>query len=227
MKRILLLLLIFYLLAPEANPQKFKGSFDLVAEQNYTNGNIRRDTISYYFGDEKTAILIYGKRNDQDMRMVFNPADKTITSLFEMNEKKGGFILPMDEEHWPGISQSHYFQNSGNSKEFNYTGNEKVIENYKCREVIAESDDYNATLWIAEDIPLSMTCVLSYQSVGKGKSKQEIELFNRLGVDRLPLELFLKSKKGKADVIIRLINLKETIDDSVFSTQGHFLSKVE
>ncbi len=217
----------FVLSTSSLTAQSFTGSFDLVGIQNYPNGNERSDTISYYFGDDKTAILIYGRRNDPDMRMVFSPLDTTITSLYELNGKKGGFILPMDEEHWPGLPQSLRPYGSGPDTQQNYTGIEKMIEGHTCQEVLAESEDYSAILWVAEDIPLSMTRVLSYQSVGTGKSKKEIELFDQFGVEDLPLELFLKSKKGKADVTIHLINFINTVDTSFFSTQGHTLSKVD
>jgi hypothetical protein len=227
MKTAHFLLIVFFLPISTLDAQTFTGSFDLIATQNYPNNNTRNDTISYFFGDNKTAIFIYGRRTDTDMRMVFNPADNTITSLFELNGKKGGFILPMNEEYWPGLPQSLRPFGAGPRKELNYTGKKDKIEGFDCREILAENDDYNAELWVAEDIPLSMTHVLSYQSVGKGKSKKEIELFDQMGVEGLPLKMFLKSKTGKADVTVRLINFKESVDDNIFSTEGHTLSKVE
>lgn len=227
MKTTHFLLIVLFLPISTLTAQTFTGSFDLIATQNYPNNNVRNDTISYFFGDNKTAILIYGRRTDTDMRMVFNPADNTITSLFELNGKKGGFILPMNEEYWPGLPQSLRPSGAGPRKELSYTGKKDKIEGFDCREILAENDDYNAELWVAEDIPLSMTHVLSYQSVGKGKSKKEIELFDQMGVEGLPLKMFLKSKTGKADVTIRLINFKDSVDDNIFSTDGHTLSKVE
>lgn len=222
-----LFILAFAVSSSTLSAQTFTGSFDLVATQQYPNGNERSDTISYYFGGNMTAILIYGRRNDPDMRMVFNQKDTTITSLYEMNGKKGGFILPMDELHWPGMPQAFRPIDTRASSALNFTRKEKTIEGYNCKEVLAENDDYSATLWIAEDIPLSMTHVLSYQSVGKGKSNKETELFDQFGIDGLPLEMILKSKKEKADVTMHLVNFKEPVDEAIFSTEGHSLSKVE
>jgi hypothetical protein len=227
MKRLLCFAFVYVLYFSDTLAQEFSGSFDLVSTQLYQNGNERIDTISYYFSNEKTAILIHGRRNNPGLRMIFNPEDSTITSLFELNGKKGGFILPMDEDHWPGLPQSNRPHNTTPSKKLNYTGKEKVISGFPCKEVLAENDDYSAILWITEAIPLSMTRVLSYQSVGKGKSKKEIELFDRFGIDKLPLDLFLKSKKEMADVKLRLINFNQVIDDEIFSTEGHSLSKVD
>lgn len=69
----------------------------MVTTRNFPNGSQRIDTISYFFGKDKTALIIYGKRKDPDMRMVFNPKELSITNLFEMNGKKSGYILPMDD----------------------------------------------------------------------------------------------------------------------------------
>lgn len=207
--------------------QNYYGSFNLVATQQYQNGNERSDTISYFFGEKKTAIIIHGRRNQPDMRMVFDFDDATITSLFELNGKKGGYILPMNEAYWPGMPQAIRAFGTEPRSEQNYTGEIKDIEHHSCREVLAESDAYSAMLWVAEDIPLSMTHVLAYQSVGKGKSKKEIELFDQFGIAGLPLHLFLKSKTDKADVTIHLINISDDFDAVVFSTEGHILSAVD
>jgi hypothetical protein len=221
------ILFAILLISSFTTAQEFQGSFDLIAAQFYPNGNERSDTVSYYFGIEKTAMIIHAQRNQPDLRMIFNQQDSTIINLFEMNGKKRGYILPMDEEHWPGMPHALRSFGTGPRTELNYTGEEKEIGGYQCRGVTAESEYYSALMWVSEDIPLSMTRVLSYQSVGKGKSKKEIEMFDEFGIEGLPLEMNLTSKKGKADVIIRVVNIKETFDENVFSTEGHELSKVE
>jgi len=227
MKIILSLILTFTLTCSSSISQSYIGSFDLVASQNYTNGNIQRDTISYYFGNEKTAILIHGRGESQNMRMVFSTSDTIITSLFEINGKKGGFILPMNDDYWPGISHALRPYDKGPRKELNYTGKEKHIEGFTCREVLAENEDFNVVLWVAEDIPLSMTQVFSYQSVGKGKTIKEMEMLDKFGLKGLSLELILKSKQGGADVTIQLMNFTETFDENIFSTDGYELIEVE
>ena len=208
--------------------QNFTGSFDLIATQTSKGGNTRTDTISYHFTQNMTAIVIHAKSNQPDLRMIFNFEDSTITSLFEMNGKKGGYILPMDEEHWPGISEAHYDLSKLESKIMkNYTGKSKEIEGYKCRQVKVENSEYNATMWLCNDLNLSMLQVLSYQSVGKGKSRKELELFKEFGINTLPLVLELEGKENKPDVTITLVNFKTNIDESIFSSKGHNISKVE
>ena len=227
MKTGVFLLFAIYLIVPALNAQTFTGSFDLVVNHYYPNGNERIDTISYFFGKDKTAIIIYGKRRDPDMRMVFSPKDSTITNLFEMNGKKTGYILPMDEKHWPGMQYALRPYNAGPRKKLNYTGNETTLEGYHCREVLADNGKYFATIMLAEDIKLSMSSVFSYQSVGAGKSQDESGLFDKFGVQELPLELNLKSKEEKANVIIRVVNFNKAFPDTIFSTESHSLSKVE
>ncbi len=227
MKTVLSLLFSIYLIGPSLDAQTYTGSFDLVVTHYYPNGNERSDTISYYFGKDKTAIIIYGRRRDPDMRMVFSPKDSTITSLFEMNGRKGGFILPMDDKHWPGMQYALRPFGTRPRKKLNYTGNKTELEGYLCREVLAENGEYSAKIMLAEDIKLSMSSVFSYQSVGAGKSQDESDLFDKFGIQELPLELNLISKEEKANLIIRLVNFNESIPDTIFSTKGHSLSKVD
>lgn len=202
----------------------FIGSFIFVAEQNYKNGNTRTDTVSYYFGKKKSAIIIHAKRNQPDMRMVFNPTDSTITALFKMNEKNSGYVLPMTEKQWPGMRHALQPSKSVSPTKLDYSGDTKNIEGFTCRKVLAESSDYHAELWLTEDIHLTMLQVLGYQTIGAGKSQNELEQFEQFGVEGLPLEMFLTSKKDKADVNIYLKNFHETVNDSIFSIEGHSVS---
>ncbi|WP_339677332.1 hypothetical protein [Cyclobacterium marinum] len=227
MKKDLSLFFAIFLIPTLLNAQTFTGSFDLVVRHHFPNGNERIDTISYFLGKAKSAIIIYGKRRDPDMRMVFNKQDSTITNLFEMNGKKGGYILPMDKKHWPGMQYALRSFNSGPRKKLNYTGNEATLEGYYCREVVAEIEEYAATMMLAEDIKISMSSVLSYQSVGAGKSQDESSLFDKFGVQILPLFIKLKSKVGKADVVMRVVNIKESFPEAIFDTEGHTLISVE
>tara|TARA_R110002020_G_scaffold214542_8_gene421605 strand:+ start:1238 stop:1924 length:687 start_codon:yes stop_codon:yes gene_type:complete len=227
MKLTTLFFVICIIHIPPLKAQSFIGSFDLVASQINKNGNARNDTLSYFFGADKTALIIHSKRNQPDMRLVFNPQNSTITGLFEMKGKKGGYILPMNEKHWPGMGYALRAYGTGPRKKLNYTGNTKVIEGLVCEEVLAESDEYNANLWVTGEIPLNMSSVLSYQSVGAGKSQKEREQFDQFGVEPLPLKMNLKSKTGKSNVQIKLINLRNFVNDSIFSSEGYMLSEVE
>jgi len=94
----------------------------MIATRHSTNGNVRHDTIGYFFENEKTAMMIHGRRNEPDKRMVFNPSDTTITCLFEMNGRKSGYVLPMDEEHWPGMPSAMRPYGAGPRSKLNYTG---------------------------------------------------------------------------------------------------------
>jgi hypothetical protein len=211
----------------ESGDEPFVGSFDLVATHTYSNGNSRNDTFSFFFGHEKTAILIHAELNQPDLRMVFNPGDSSITALFEIKGNKSGYILPMNEKYWPGMRYALRPFDAGKGSELNSAGDTKILEGFLCRKMLSESNEYNAELWIAEGIPLTMQRVLSYQTVGAGKSQHELEQFEQFGVEGLPLEMHLTSKTGKADVIIRLINFRESVDDSIFSIEGHSVFPVD
>jgi len=133
----------------------------------------------------------------------------------------------MDEKHWPGLPESHSNTSTLTNQESLYTGETKDVDGYVCKEAKVEDENYEVTLWLCESIELSMLQVLSYQSVGKGKSKRELEMFKKFGINSLPLILDLKSKTGKADVNIRIVNIRDEVPESIFSTEGHNLMKVE
>lgn len=221
-------ILMFILLTLSANAaEPFTGSFDLYATLTYKNDRKSSDTINYYITDTKTAIYIHTPSNQPDMKMIFDFVDSTITSLFEMNGKKGGYILPMDDDHWPGLPESKSNTGTLTQQESFYTGESKVIDGLECKEAKVEDENYEVTLWLYEGYELSMLQVLSYQSVGKGKSKKELKMFEKFGINSLPIEMELISKTGKADVIIKLVNFKENVPDDIFSTEGHNLSKMD
>lgn len=221
------LLLLLILALPLNATEQFTGSFDLHATLTYKNDRKSSDTINYYFTETKTAIYIHTPSNQPDMKMIFDFVDSTITSLFEVNGKKSGFILPMDEKHWPGLPESKSNTSTLVKQKSFYTGETKVIDGLECKEAKVEDDNYEVTLWLYEGYELSMLQVLSYQSVGKGKSKKELEMFEKFGINSLPIEMELISKTGKADVIIKLVNFQDNVPDDIFSTEGHNLSKVD
>ena len=223
----ILLLCLTPILACALQTQNFVGSFDLVVSHTNSNGTVRGDTISYFFGKEKTALIIHARGKQPDLRLLFNPADSTITGLFEMKGKKGGYILPMDEKNWPGMRTALREYGTGPRKELNYSGDTKEIEGQLAKEIRAESTNYSAVIWMANDIPLNLTSVLAYQSVGAGKDASDIEEFDQFGVEGLPSEVVLKSKIGKGDVMLRVVNLSDAIDASVFSTEGFILSTID
>ena len=61
----------------------------------------------------------------------------------------------------------------------------------------------------------------------KGKSRKELELFKEFGINTLPHTMELRSKVGKGNVSINLVHFQTEVDESIFSTDGHEVSKVE
>ena len=200
--RLLVFLLFALFQTISAAEDSFVGSFDLISIQKYKNGNVRYDTLNYEFFEDTTIITVQAKGNQPDIKMIFDFKDSTISTSFKINGRDGGYTLPMDLEHWPGMISSGTKDRNAIDK----TAESKEIENYTTYKQTAISDDYEAELWVTDEHNLSMLQILSYQSVGKGKSKKELEMFNKFELYNLPLLMMLKSKKGKADVEIKLIN---------------------
>lgn len=222
------LIVFFSLISNQLLAQSFNGSFDLVVSLEYQNGNKRSDTLSYYFGKEKTALLIHSKRNQPDLRLVFNVKDSTITGLFEQHNKKGGYILPMNLKYWPGMLIALRDYGTGPRTKLKYSGRIKEIQGFTTQEVIAENEEYTANLWVSNTIELTMSSLLAYQSVGSGKDTKELELFDQFGIEGLPLLSHLKSKTDRADVVIRIINISEgDFDEKIFNTDGYSITKID
>ncbi len=217
-------LLLSVCLASIVQAQDFTGSFDLIVTQNYQNGNERMDTLSYYFGTEKTALIIHAKGNQPDLRLVFHEADSTIIGLYEQNGRKGGYILPMNDKYWPAMRYALSDYGIGPRTKLNMTNEKKEVNGIRCTEMRCENDMYDVLLWVAGEIELSLVQVLAYQGVGAGEDISHIEMLDACGVQGFVMEMELKSKMDKADVLVRVANMTDTVSDTIFDTHEHQLS---
>ena len=223
--RAIVLSSLFGLAALVVTGQDLTCSFVLTTSQTNSSGVTRNDSITYAFQGANAAMLVHGRKGQPDMRLVFDPEAKTITQLFEMNGRKGGFVFAMSEKRWPGMSYSAHAP--GTDEAVKYTGKAKTLQGHACREAKVANDKYAATVWVAEDIPLSMLRVFSYQSVGEGKSTEEADLLARMSMKGFPLEMDLKSLSDKPDVHLRIKDFHDHADPAMFSTEGHSTSWVE
>ena len=213
---------LFMLLVASVSAQEC--SFVLVSSQTNSNGDTRSDSITYSFDGPDVAMLIHSRGNDPDVRMVFEPAAQTITQLFTMNGKKGGFVFPMSEKRWPGMA---YSEDAPKGGKVSWTGKETVIQGHRCKEMKVSGTEYTGTAWVAEDIHLSLLRVFSYQSVGAGKNTNELDNLKAMGMNGLPLEMLLKSTQGRSDVLLLILDYRPTVDTSLFTMEGHSTTFVE
>lgn len=203
--------------------QSFKGSFDLKISQERSSGNRHTDSISYFFGEDKTSIIIRAGGNQPDLQLIFNPTDSIITGLFETNGKKGGYILPMNEKYWPTMKYATGEKDIVSNSELNHTERKKDINSYITHEVSCSNDKMDATFWIAEEIELSLTQVMAYQFVGSGKEGEDIKIIADCGIKGLALYTNLFDKQRNSTIILQIVNLSTEIDSEIFNTEGHEL----
>ncbi|MCG2419023.1 hypothetical protein K8089_08300 [Aequorivita sp. F47161] len=218
------LLITLILFSAICHAQSFKGSFDLKISQESNDGNQHIETISYYFGEEKTATIIHARGNQPSLRLIFNPADSTITGTYEMNDKKGGYILPMNNKYWPTMKYALGEKDTLNNSERNFTSNKKEIETYNTTAISCSNDKIDATFWIAEEIELSLTQVMAYQFVGSGEEGDDLEMLANCGIKSLALYTSLFDKKRNSTIILQIENLSTKVDITVFNTSGYNLS---
>ncbi len=204
--------------------QNFTGSFDLVVGSENPNSNSQSDTLSFFFGENKTALIIHARGNQPDLRLVFNPKDSTITGLFEVNEKKGGYVLPMNKKYWPSMDYALSDYGTGPKKQLNITGEQKKINGVYCSEMICNTDKFEGSFWIAEEIELSLVQVMAYQTVGAGKDTDAVEMLAECGIQGFTMLTKLRLFERKDVVMLSIIKLTNTFDDAIFSTEGHTLA---
>ncbi|MBZ0328238.1 MAG: hypothetical protein K8F54_11570 [Altibacter sp.] len=218
------LLLIALLAATLSQAQSFTGSFDLIITQVYNNGNQRIDSISYYFNETKTAIIIHAEQNQPDLRLVFSPADTTITGLFEIKDTKGGYILPMNEKNWPAMHYALREYGTGPRTKLNYTGEQKEINGLWCSEINCESEEFEISVWGTNTIELTLIQLLAYQTVGAGEDTKAIDMLDKCGIQSFAIETILRGKNDKPDLSLKVENLSKEVDTTIFSAKGHILS---
>lgn len=223
MKR-LILIVVFITGNQIGFTQNFIGRFDLITGPEYANQNGRSDTLSYYFGENKTALIVHARGNQPDLRLVFNPKDSTITGLFEMNEKKGGYILPMNQKYWPAMDYALTDYGTGPRKQLDQTGEQREINGFACSEMACNSDKFEGTFWITDEIEMSLVQVMAFRTVGAGKDIGAVEMLAKCGIQGFSMLAKLRLFEKKDVVMLSIINMSDTFDEAVFSTEGHTLA---
>ncbi|QIE58870.1 hypothetical protein G5B37_04625 [Rasiella rasia] len=203
--------------------QSFTGSFDFVVAQENQNGNVRTDTVSYFFSKNQTAIIIHAKKNE-DLRLLFNPTDSTITGLYELNGTKGGYILPMNKKYWPGMHHALLNDSLDTIQQKESFGDTKRINEYDCHEISCNNANYEGTFWTTDKIAINLIQILAYQSVGAGEDTDFIDMLSDCGVSEFAMEASFNDKKRESQITARIINLSDTINTAAFSVEGHLLS---
>ncbi|MEM0518667.1 MULTISPECIES: hypothetical protein [Aequorivita] len=215
---------VFIIISQFVFAQNFTGSFDLVIGPENPDVNSRSDTLSFFFGENKKALIIHARGNQPDLRLVFSPKDSTITGLFIVNEKKGGYILPMNKKYWPSMDYALRDYGTGPRKQLNTANEQKEINGYLCNKMVCSFDKLEATFWIANEIELSLVQVLAYQTVGAGKDDSAVEMLANCGIQGFSMLAKIHVRERKDPVLLSILNLNDTFDDAIFSTEGHTLA---
>jgi hypothetical protein len=223
MKR-LILIAVFIIVNQMAFTQNFTGSFELVIGPENPDNNNQSDTLSFFFGESKTALIIHARRNQPDLRLVFSPKDSTITGLFEMNEKKGGYILPMNHKYWPAMDYALSDYGTGPRKQLDIAGEQKEINGYQCSGMVCENDKFEGIFWIADEIELTLVQVMAYQTVGAGKDTEAVEMLAECGIQGFTMLANLHLFEKKDSIMLKVVSMFETFDETIFSTEGHTLA---
>lgn len=145
------------------------------------------------------------------MKTIINRKDKTITSLIENSGNKMALRTALPD-----------FKSSASSTErpkLIETGKTKEIDGYTCKQIISESKDNTAEMWITTDLGLSMADVLRMAAGGSTRNLEQFYI--EKGVS---LQTTVKDKKNSKTTVMLLKDIKRSdIPASEFSMEGYKL----
>ena len=201
---------------------QFIGQFQCITSQESQNGNTRIDTMNYFFGKEKTALIIKAGGNQPDLRLVFSKADSTITGLFKNNGKKGGYILPMNKKYWPAIEIA--LPKANNTEEtFKISSDEKMIDGYVCHYLECTTEEFTGNFWMTPEIPLTLPQILAYSFVGAGEETSELDWLLTCEAQHFILLAEIEDKKRNARITIQIQNIDNSVNDAMFNMEDYSL----
>ncbi len=209
-------------------PSNFIGSLEMLIEQYAANGQRKKDedgNISWFIDEYKVAIVPVAKLNgeQQDTRMIVNRKKGTMTMLTNDGGEKQGVIMKMNDINL-NIEDTELEEEIENTT-VKITNETKIIDGYKCKKVLASSDDVETETWITDQVPLSIDKLfglMSFNIQSKGKNPYE-EKFGH--IKGLPIESTSKDKTTGEVSKMSIKNIvRGYVDKSKFSTEGYQMS---
>ena len=104
---------------------------------------------------------------------------------------------------------------------FTETAETKVIDGYKCKKIIMESEDAKNDLWMTTDLEMSMKNLLTSVSANRSPGSIMLRNLQRGYGDQkgVALEVYSVNKKTKEEFTMTIHNIKKVkVDDKIFNT---------
>lgn len=149
----------------------------------------------------------------QSMIMCTDKGGRKIGMKQDMN--KAGQFMPQSENAKPPV--------------FTETTESKIIDGYKCRKVIMETDDSKNDMWMTTDLKLNMKDLLSAMSANKSPASITFRSMSKNFGDHpgVSIETTITNKKTNETAIMTLRNVKPgKVDEKVFNTDDFQLMEM-
>ena len=161
------------------------------------------------------------KQKGVSKRVIFSPADSTWTMGMEFGNVKQA----------TRIHAASMYRDSSEEKKINIktTRAKCNLEGFQCHEVIVESEDYKATIWVAESLDFNLCkiykmldhCGMMRDFVGTG------DWFLWPNKKGMILEVNSTKKSTGESYVMSITQLKEDIvDNSLFNLAGYKISDI-
>lgn len=198
------------------DPSKvFVGSVDMKISTNNASDNHEMPTMTYYSNGEKLAIKMnidQGKGMQKEMRMIFDPKEKTMTTLEATSKMAMVMKIPDLTGH---IDEDSLKMKNVKVEKTNET---KDIEGFKCRKIILTSDDGVYEFWITKEIKGTLAGLMG-QMGGNNKNPFGDSMKSMKG---FVLEAKLQNTDSNDIVTMNFTNIKlGQPDAALFSTDGY------
>ena len=150
-------------------------------------------------------------------KMLLNSKDQSTIILMENGDRKMGlkmYAKSLKQDSLVKLVQAK-------TPKVTRTGKTKMIEGYKCEQVLMEDDDSNVEVWITDGLDFNP---MDFMGAVKGSDKDYAadKLYQGWMKNGVSLETIITKKDKSSVVTMQLKNIKkEHVEASLFSTEGY------
>ena len=207
MKKKLLVMAALVIIVSFAKAQ-FEGSYVMKIDEEGAKAGQPVEMKFVVKGNMATMEML-NMNNKGYGKTIINSKEKTMTTLVESGANKMAMKTGMQ-----GFNPS-----AAEKPKITETGKTKVIEGYKCKEIIVESADNTSDMWTTTELGLSMTDVLGF--AGSGRATNLERFYADKGVS---LETTITNKKDNKKTTMYIKDIKKSpVSTSEFSIEGYKL----
>lgn len=197
---------------------QFEGSFSMILT---SSGNEKlKEPIEMKFTVKDNLAIMESSaipKGGATGKMLLNSSDQSTTMLMENGDKKMGlkmYARSLTQDSLVKLAQAK-------NPKITRTGKTKMIEGYKCEQVLMEDDDSNVDAWITDALGFNP---IDFMGAVKGSDKDySVEkLYKGWMKNGVSMETTIAKKDKSSVITMQLKNIKkETVSASLFSTDGY------